>query len=247
MSTSISNSGAGSPAPSRRNRSTRDRPAKTPLSEDAVINAALAITRRDGLEAVTMRRVATELDTGAASLYVYVANRDELLHAMLDRVLATVPLATPAPERWREQIYELMVAARRALEAHPGMAAVLLGEPPITERTMDGAENLLALLRAGGVMPQDAALACDTLMLIMSASATEADVRRTAGFAGFSIDAQHDEIASHMRDRFTALPNARYPLLNEHADEMVAGDVEERFRFAIETFLDGIAARSRRR
>ena len=65
--------------PSVRHRSTRDRPAKAPLSEDAVVDAALAILKSDGLEAVTMRRVAAAVDTGAASLYVYVSGREGLL------------------------------------------------------------------------------------------------------------------------------------------------------------------------
>jgi len=61
--------------PPVRHRSTRDRPAKAPLSEDAVVDAALAILESEGLEAVTMRRVAAALDTGAASLYIYVSGR----------------------------------------------------------------------------------------------------------------------------------------------------------------------------
>ncbi len=73
-----------------RHRSTRDRPAKAPLSEDAVVDAALAILRSDGLDAVTMRRVAAALDTGAASLYVYVSGREGLFQAMLDRVTASI-------------------------------------------------------------------------------------------------------------------------------------------------------------
>ena len=60
-------------SPPARQRSTRDRPAKPPLSVDAVVDAALAVLQADGLEAVTMRRVAAALDTGAASLYVYVS------------------------------------------------------------------------------------------------------------------------------------------------------------------------------
>src|SRR3954452_19348213 len=81
-----------SSAPAVRQRSTRDRPAKEPLSEAAVVDAALAILQSDGLAAVTMRRVATALDTGPASLYVYVAGREGLLQAMLDHVAATVEL-----------------------------------------------------------------------------------------------------------------------------------------------------------
>src|SRR4051794_14333618 len=62
------------PAP----RSRRERPAKPPLSREAIVAAALDIARTEGVEALSMRRVAQALDTGAASLYVYVADRREL-------------------------------------------------------------------------------------------------------------------------------------------------------------------------
>src|ERR1700733_15835497 len=99
-------------SPKGRHRSTRDRPAKAPLSEDAVVDAALAILQSDGLEAVTMRRVAQALDTGAASLYVYVSGRDGLLQAMLDRVAATIELESPDPSRWHAHV---LPARRRGL------------------------------------------------------------------------------------------------------------------------------------
>ena len=73
-------------------RSTRDRPAKAPLSEQVIVDAALEILRAEGLDAVTMRSVAAELDTGPASLYVYIRGRDELREAILDRVSSTIEL-----------------------------------------------------------------------------------------------------------------------------------------------------------
>src|SRR5271156_234934 len=100
-----------------RHRSTRDRPAKAPLSEDAVVDAALTILKSDGLEAVTMRRVAAALDTGAASLYV--SGREGLLQAMLDRVTATIELEAPDPSRWRAQLHSLLQRTHQALVAHP--------------------------------------------------------------------------------------------------------------------------------
>src|SRR5271155_5015033 len=113
-----------------RPRSTRDRPAKAPLSENAIVDAALAITRAEGLDAVTMRRGAAELDTRAASLYAFVRNRGELMPALMDRVAGTVPRVAPEPERWREQVHDLMRGFREALEAHPGLASVLTGDVP---------------------------------------------------------------------------------------------------------------------
>ena len=96
--------------PAHRPRSTRDRPAKPPLSEDAVVDAALALLKAEGLDSVTMRRVAAALDTGPASLYVYVSGREGLIQAMRDRVLRTVGLEAPDPERWRAQVHALLRA-----------------------------------------------------------------------------------------------------------------------------------------
>src|SRR5271163_179459 len=173
-----------------RPRSTRDRPAKAPLSENAIVDAALALTRTEGLAAVTMRRVAAELDTGAASLYVYVRNRDELVRAMMDRVADSVPRVAPEPERWREQVHDLMRGFRDALEAHPGLASVLTGDVPTTENVLAGAESLLGILLAGGIASQDASWAVDILMLITTATATETDIRRADGNI---TDADHDD------------------------------------------------------
>ncbi len=226
-----------------RPRSTRDRPAKAPLSENAIVDAALAITRADGLDAVTMRRVAAELDTGAASLYVYVRNRDELLRLMMDRVASAVPRVAPEPERWREQVHDLMRRFRDVLEAHPGLASVLTGDVPTTENVLAGAESLLGILLAGGISSQDAAWAVDILMLFVTATATEADIRRAAGL---TTDADRDDAVAQIRDTFVGLSATRFPLLVGHVSELVAGAGDERFRFAIDTFLDGLVARAER-
>src|SRR5580700_981718 len=114
--------------PAVRRRSTRDRPAKSPLSEEAVVDTALAILKSDGADAVTMRRVAAALDTGAASLYVYVSGREGLIQAMLDRVTATIELDLPDPSQWRAQLHSLLERLYQALVAHPGIAAMTLAD-----------------------------------------------------------------------------------------------------------------------
>jgi AcrR family transcriptional regulator len=236
----------GPPRPSSpvRHRSTRDRPAKAPLSESAVVDAALAILQSDGLEAVTMRRVAAALDTGAASLYVYVAGRDGLLQAMLDRVTATVHLEAPDPSRWRTQLHELLQRMHRALVTHPGMAAMTLEDPPTTEVVLRLTENLLGILLAGGIAPQDAAWACDVFVSLVTAVASEDDVRRARGRGG---DDQRRGQADEVYKTFAALPPDRFPILSAHAAEMVAGIGAERFHFAIDVVIEGLVARAARR
>src|SRR5580698_1728642 len=224
-------------APVRR-RSTRDRPAKSPLSEEAVVNAALAILKSDGLEAVTMRRVAAALDTGAASLYVYVAGREGLLQAMLDRVTGTVQLEPPDPSRWRAQLHSLLRRMHEVLIAHPGIAAITLTDSPTTEAVLHLTENLLGILVAGGLDPQSAAWATDLFVLLVSARAREDDVRRPRS----QSNENRQEQVHQIQQTFAGLPAQEFPLLSAFAAQMVAGDGEERFRFAIDVVVDGILA-----
>jgi len=225
--------------PPVRQRSTRDRPAKAPLSQDAVVDAALAILRSEGLEAVTMRRVAASLDTGAASLYVYVASREGLLQAMLDRVIATVELETPDPSRWRAHMHSLLERMHQALVAHPGIAAITLADSPTTETILRLTENLLGILLAGGLDPQDAAWASDIFVSLVTAAAREDDVRRPRG-----RDEGRQKHIDKLYKTFAGLPPERFPLLATHAAQMVAGDGDERFRFAIDVVLNGVVARA---
>jgi AcrR family transcriptional regulator len=228
--------------PAVRHRSTRDRPAKAPLSEAAVVDAALAILQADGLEAVTMRRVAAALDTGAASLYVYVAGREGLLQAMLDRVTATIELEPPDPSRWRAQLHSLLQRMHQALLAHPGIAAMTLADSPTTETVLGLTENLLGILLAGGIDPQPAAWACDIFVSLVTAAAREDDVRRPRGRGG-----DRREKVDKIYKTFVGLPPDRFPLITAHAAQMVAGDGDQRFRFAIDAVTDGVLASAARR
>jgi AcrR family transcriptional regulator len=224
-------------------RSTRDRPAKAPLSEDAVVDAALAILKSDGLQAVTMRRVAAALDTGAMSLYVYVAGREGLLQAMLDRVTATIELEAPDPSRWRAQLHSLLARMHEALVAHPGIARVILADSPTTEAVLSLTENLLGILLAGGLDPQDAAWACDILISLVTAAARENDVRRGGGRGD---DGDRRQRVDELRKTLAGLPPDRFPLIATHAAQMVAGDSDDRFRFTIDVVIDGMLTRAAR-
>jgi AcrR family transcriptional regulator len=217
-------------------RSTRDRPAKPPLSEDAIVDAALEILESEGLDAVTMRRVAAALDTGPASLYVYVSGREGLLQAMLERIFASVELENPDPAQWRTQLHALVLRMRQALIAHPGIAASAIAEPPRTEASLQLLENLLALLLAGGLDPQDAAWATDILAMVVSYAAIEANVRGT----------DHQEQARKLHETFSGLPPDRFPLITAHAARLVAGDSDERFRVTVDIVIDGMLTRTAR-
>src|SRR6201999_2785881 len=80
-------------------RSRRERPAKPALTRPGIVAAAVEIMRTEGLPKVTVRRLAQDLDTGPASLYVYFRNTAELHAAILDELLGTIP--APVAGDWR--------------------------------------------------------------------------------------------------------------------------------------------------
>jgi AcrR family transcriptional regulator len=217
-------------------RSTRDRPAKAPLSVEAIVDAALTILESEGLEAMSMRRVAAALDTGAGSLYVYVAGRDALVEAVFDRIIATVDLEIPDRSRWRRQLHSLLQRLRDALVAYPGITAATMVDPPRTEPALALLENLLGILFAGGLDAQDAAWTADIMAAQVTYAAIEAELRHKDPSA----------LAAAVLANFARLPADRFPLITGHAAQLVAGDFDDRFRFAIDVVIDGVLARAAR-
>jgi AcrR family transcriptional regulator len=227
--------------PSRaRPRSVRDRLAKEPLSRELIVDTALGILRAEGLDAVTMRRVATALETGPASLYVYVQGSDGLRTAMLDSILEAITLEQPDPHRWRQQVHRQLQSMLEAMEAHNGIATVAVGKPPTGRQELRFTENLMGLLLAGGIAPRDAGLACDLLPQLVTTTAIE---RATWASSGFGPDGQAT-VSDHLHQLFSSLPPTEFPNLTAHADALVDGDPDLRFRFAVDTILDGLVGRA---
>src|SRR5690242_11660406 len=107
-------------------RSRRERPAKLALSREGIVAAGLGGRRAEGLERVTMRRVAAELDTGAASLYVYVRDTEDLHAQLLDALLSSVAVAIPGDGNWRERLVAALWEYARTLFDYPGIARMAL-------------------------------------------------------------------------------------------------------------------------
>jgi hypothetical protein len=96
----------------------------------------------------------------------------------------------------------------------------------------------------GGLDPQDAGWACDIFVMLVTAVASEDDVRRARGRGD---DDDHREQVDELYRTFAGLQPDRFPLIAAHAAQMVAGDSDERFRFAIDVVIDGVVARAARR
>jgi len=223
-------------------RSRRDRPAKPPLSRAAIVETALQLVQQDGLDAVTLRNVAQRLDTGPASLYVYVTNRDDLLERMLDRALSEVPVAAVDPGHWQQQLTGLFTATLDALCRYPGLAQVALGSIPAWPSALAITENALALMRAGRIPDQAAAWAADALYLLTVATAVEHGIERRRAPTAPHHKSPAADYTGAVRELYAALPPDRYPAITSMAPTLTQGDDAQRFAFAVNAIINGARA-----
>ncbi len=217
-------------------RSRRERPAKPALSREAIVRAGLDILRREGIDGLSMRRVAQALDTGPASLYVYVANQQELKELLFDAAIAEIEVQEPDPERWREQF---KATAHRMVEVlaftYPGLAQVAMEHIPTGENAFRMMDALLGTLRAGGVPDQAAAYAGDLLSLYITGIAYEQYIH-----AQMERSPDDHEYIRDLAAQFAGMSAERHPHLAALGPLMTRGTDTERFELGIDVILNGL-------
>lgn len=220
----------------------RKGPPRTPLSREAIVDAAVRVLDREGLDGVSMRGVAEELGTTAGALYWHVRNKEELLGLVFDRVAGELDLPPPDPSRWEEQFKEVAREARRVMLQHRDIARFSLGRIPLGPNALRVAEWMLALLRAAGVPDRAAAYAGDLFGLYVGAHAFE----ETAGLQSPTGEPlPPDEVLAMMRGYMASLPREQFPNTVELVDELMSGGPEERFEFGLDVIVLGLAAQAR--
>jgi AcrR family transcriptional regulator len=233
--------GAGGTAPATRRGPSRG--GKPPITVDAIIDTAFAIVEREGYEALTMRRVATALETGSSSLYAHVVNKEDLDELLIGRLCAGIDLPDPDPAAWRQQIIDVCTRLRDQYLRYPGISQAAFAAASANLDTLRLSERMLAILLAGGIAPQAAAWAIDSLTLYINAYSLEVALAnrrkgRPAGDADGTWVVSRDE----MLRRFAALP-ADYPATKRYAAELTAGTVHDRFDFTLGLMIDGLTKR----
>jgi AcrR family transcriptional regulator len=216
-------------------------PPRRSLSRASIVAASLKVLRAEGIDALSMRRVATELGTGAASLYAHVAHKDELLDLVLDEVLGEIDVPVPDPTRWREQVTALWTDSHAALARNGDIARVLLGRVPLGPNSLRVAETTMAILRAGGVPDQAVAWAVDVVGTFVAATAIEGAEHANLQRAGGDPAEYYDQVHRYLK----ALPVERFPVTTAIAAELAAGDGDDRFSFGLELLVNGLAAQAR--
>jgi AcrR family transcriptional regulator len=212
--------------------SRRERPAKPALTREGIIAAAVDIMRVEGLQRVTMRRLAQELDTGPASLYVYVSNAAELHAAILEDLLSAVDLSpVTAAGGWRERLAAVLGSYTKVLFEHPSLAQAALVARPSGRNYLALVEALLTLLAEGGVPGRQSAWGVDVLLQVATATAAEQSTRDKAADA----DTEHQALVVALRDA----PPETYPHIAALGTDLMAGLPEERLDWIFHMLING--------
>lgn len=198
-----------------------------PLSSDRIVATARDLADREGLDAVTLRRLATELDVHVTSLYNHVATRDAIVDGIIELLVSEVDLPS-RPRNWEEWVREFVAAVGAIAVAHPGAFAALERRPVQGERAVSSFEVALATFARAGLSAAEAYSAVKATTYVALAIGLERALAARGETASTSVD---------------LLPPDRFPLV--HALQDVA-DPEDAWAFSVETLVAGLHTQVRR-
>lgn len=211
--------------------------AKTPvkreaLSRERILRAAVAIVDREGLEAISMRRLGEELGVEAMSLYNHVANKAAILDGIFETVLTEVPRAR-RPTSWQVGLRDRARAMRAVLRAHPNALPIFATRPAVTPASIARVEEVLDILRTAGFSGDDSLSALQVLLAFVVGHAVAAHSPR-----------RPDE---ESRPAYDQLGDEQFPRVREAARLLATHDLDEEFELGLEAMLSGLQLRLARR
>ena len=222
----------------------RERSQKGPkpaLSLARIVDAGVRVADSEGLDAVSMGRVAASLDTAPMSLYRHVSSKEELIKLMVDAAWGDSPGPLAPGENWRAGLSRWAWAMRAALQRHPWAAHLPISGLPIMPREIAWFEDALACLAGTGLT--EARKASVIMLLsgyVRNLAATEADIAAAVAASGLGVD---EWMASYPRMLGQLTDPRRFPALTVFiaAGVFEAADApDDEFIFGLDRILDGV-------
>jgi TetR/AcrR family transcriptional regulator, tetracycline repressor protein len=215
-----------------------DEPERSRLTRAAVVDRALVLADTAGLEALTIRKLATELGVTPMALYWHFRGKDELLEGLGERLWGEIDLTVDGSAPWTEQLRGLLTSLLTVLRTHPAAPQLLARSNIVkSEAGLNALEVALELLRTAGFSPKDAsAVARSTLWTALTLVMSEPGIEEIDG-------AEKAELQRKKAVTMATLSLAKYPRVVECAIPMTAcDDPEEHYQFGVDVFIAGVAA-----
>ena len=218
-----------------------DKLPRQPLSRERIGREALRIIDAEGIDAVSMRRVAAAFDTGPASLYAHVANKDALLRLAFDLALEELEAPSTSSDDWQEVLRSWSHGVHDMLVRHNDIAKLTFAHIPSGEAMLEATEWVLKLMIEAGVPPQVAAWALDIISLYVGADAYEGWLFGQR-FGGDESSEEAQAFFDGIAEYFASLPADRFPYLTANVEALMSGGGDERFAFGLDMLIAGIAS-----
>ena len=210
------------------------------LSRAAVVGRALELADSDGLDALTIRRLATELGVTPMALYWHFRSKEELIAGLADRVWGEIRTDVDRSAHWSEQLRMMLASLLDVLRAHSSASALLLSSEKLGPSHWQATETTLDILRGAGF---DAKHASE-----IAKSALWTGLTLVMSEPGYNTGASSQERAEVMRRKqveLASLPPDHYPRLVEAAVPMTScdeGSAQFHYRFGVDLFIAGVRA-----
>jgi AcrR family transcriptional regulator len=209
------------------------------LSRDQIVAAAMELLDAEGLDALSMRKLGAKLDAGATSLYWHVANKDELLELVLDRIWAEVSYPDSEETPWRQALGDYAYSLRRTLRAHPWAATLCVRMPNVGPNAFRIAEGMRRTMTGMGFAGMDLYVAGGVVTCyVLGQVIPELSFRQATGGEEPDIDSMREAIETLAGD-YTELAADYREMIPENPDAARA----MAFDFGLLCILDGLAAR----
>lgn len=209
--------------------------ARTPLSRDGIVDAAIELIEAEGIGALTMRALAERCGASPMALYRHVETKQELLAAVADRYLSEAELPDTAELGWRETVTGVCAAIHGTFIEHPDLAEILALQHIDTITMFTATNTILESLREAGLSDREAVHALD----VVTCYAT--------GYSQRKAELRRRETAQDLRlRRLRELPEDGFAAVRELSGELVGLDFEHSFEDGLGLILDGIEARAAR-
>jgi AcrR family transcriptional regulator len=208
---------------------------RTPLTRERVVDAALRVMDEEGLEAVSMRRVAREVGVEAMSLYHHVDDKEDLLDGVCECVMAEFDFPEPS-EDWKENCRRGARAWRELLRRHPNVMRLFAEErgPIRSVDSMRPTEFALRILRSSGLSDRDTAQAFHAF-----GGYIQGFVMMELGSIASGSDAEH--LKAHA-ELVAALPD-EFPTLQSVGPFFAECAPDEQFEFGLDLLIRGLEAK----
>ncbi len=214
-------------------------PQREPLTRDRIVAKVIEIADRDGLEAVSMRRLAQELGTTTTGVYWRIANKDELLDLAADQIVGEANWGDDPALPWQDRLVGYARTTRGIFQRHPGIAQLIGARVTLGPNLLHSVDVLIGILRSAGFEEERLALAYQVVLTFASGFGVMENRRITGpGIEGIA----NEELQTKMAERLASIPADAFPNLVPTVVQAFEAPQDAAFEYGLRLLIAGMTA-----